>query len=80
MSVMSVRIDDMKKKELKLIAAIQGKTMGGIISALIDQYIQTNKQELKNLSEYNNLQNIMKMSESSFMEWDNKEDEIYNEL
>ena len=80
MSVMSIRIDTDKKKTLKVIATIEGKTMGKIISELIEDYIKKNKVKIQKLSEKDNLNEIMKLSESSFMEWDNDEDEIYNEL
>lgn len=80
MSVMSVRIDDTKRKELKVIASIEGKSMGGIVSELIEEYITKNKERIKKISEKENLNEILKMSEKSFMEWDNDEDEIYNEL
>jgi len=77
---MSIRINTEKKKALKVIATIEGKTMGGIVSELIENYIQKNKAKLQRLSKKDNLYEIMKMSEPSFMEWDNDEDEIYNEL
>ena len=80
MSVMSVRIDDNKRKALKIIASVEGKSMGGIVSELIEQYINEKKDVLINLSENKNLEEIMKMSEFSFSEWDNEEDEIYNSL
>ena len=80
MSVMSIRIDDNKRKALKIIASIEGKTMGGIVSELIDNYINTNKEKIRSLSEKEDLREIMKVSEASFMEWDNEEDEVYNEL
>ena len=80
MSVMSIRINTEKKKALKVIATIEGKTMGGIVSELIENYIQKNRAKLQKLSKKDNLYEIMKMSEPSFMEWDNDEAEIYNEL
>ena len=80
MSVMSVRIDDNKRKTLKIIASIERKTMGGILSELIDDYINKKREKIRQLSENEGLKEIMKMSESSFMEWDNDEDEIYNKL
>ena len=80
MSVMSIRIDDSKRKALKVIASIEGKSMGGIVSELIEDYINQNKEKIKELSEKENRNEMMKMSEESFMEWDNEEDEIYNEL
>ena len=45
MSVMSIRIDENKRKVLKIIAAVEGKTMGGIISELIEEYININKKK-----------------------------------
>lgn len=80
MGVMSIRIDNAKRKTLKVIASIEGKTMSGIVSELIEDYIRKNKEKIKELSENENLNEIMKMSEKSFMEWDNDDDEIYNEL
>ena len=74
MSVMSIRIDDNKRKALKVIASIEGRSMGGIVSELIENYIIQNKEKIKELSKKENLNEIMKMSEKSFMEWDNKED------
>jgi len=80
MSVMSIRIDDNKRKALKVISSIEGKSMGNIVSELIEDYIKRNIEKIKELSEKENLTEIMNMSEKSFMEWDNEEDEIYNEL
>jgi len=80
MSVMSIRIDDSKRKVLKVIASLEGKTMGGIVTELIDEYIKRNKEKIIELSEKENLNEIMKLSEASFIEWDNEEDEIYNNL
>lgn len=80
MSIMSIRIDDNKRKVLKVIASLEGKTMGGIIMQLIDEYIKRNREKIAELSEKENLNEIMKLSEASFIEWDNEEDEIYNNL
>ncbi len=80
MSVMSIRIENNKRKALKVIASIEGKSMGGIVSELIEDYIRLNKDKIGDLSETENLGEIMSLSKSSFMEWDNEEDEVYNEL
>jgi len=80
MSVMSVRIDENKRRVLKVIASLEGKTMGGLVSELIDEYIQKNKTKISQISEISDLKEIMALSENSFMEWDNEEDEIYNDL
>ena len=80
MSVVSIRIDDKKRRVLKVIASLEGKTMGGIVTELIDEYIRRNKEKIIELSEKENLNEIMKLSEASFIEWDNDEDEIYNNI
>ncbi len=80
MSVVSIRIDDKKRRVLKVIASLEGKTMGGIVTELIDEYIRRNKEKIIELSEKENLNEIMKLSEASFIEWDNNEDEIYNNI
>ena len=80
MSVMSVRIDDNKRRILKVIASLEGKTMGGVISELIDDYIRKNKKKISLILEKTDLKEIMALSETSFLEWDNDEDEIYNDL
>ncbi len=80
MGVMSIRLDDQKKKSLKVIASIEGKTIGGLVGELIDGYIEKNKIKINNIVKSDHLEDIIKISEASFLEWDNEEDEIYNEL
>lgn len=77
MSVMSIRVDDERKKQLKAIASLQGKSMSSIVESLIDQYVE----DFKASQEWDDdLKAIMKVSEPSFEEWDNDEDEIYDEM
>ncbi|MBN2280767.1 MAG: hypothetical protein JXQ65_09305 [Candidatus Marinimicrobia bacterium] len=80
MGVMSIRIDDKKKKMLKIIASIQGKTIGGLIAELLDEYIEKNMSGLKDTIKEDDLAVIMQLTEESFLDWDNDEDEIYNSL
>lgn len=80
MSVISIRIDDKQRKSLKIIASVEGRTMGGIVSSLIEDYIDENKVKLAGLSDNDSLSAIAGVSESSFMEWDNEEDAIYDKL
>jgi len=80
MTVMTVRIDEKKRKALKVIASLEGKTMGAVISGFIDDYIKKNKTKINALSENSDLKEIMALSENAFMEWDNDENEIYNDL
>ena len=80
MSVMSIRIDDKQRRFLKVIASVEGRTMGGIVSSLIEEYIDENKVKLAGLTDSESLSAVAGMSESSFMEWDNEEDAIYDKL
>ena len=77
MAVMSIRIPDDKRKKLKAIASIEGKSMSNIASDLIEHYVSETWERLKDKEE---LKEIMSVSESSFLEWDNNEDEVYNDL
>ena len=80
MGIMSIRIDDKKRKALKVIASIEGKTMGGMVSDLIEDYIIKNKKRIAKLSQKAEHKELMTLSEISFAEWDNKDDEIYDKL
>tara|TARA_R110002124_G_scaffold221839_1_gene387290 strand:+ start:13338 stop:13571 length:234 start_codon:yes stop_codon:yes gene_type:complete len=77
MSVMSIRIPEEKRKQLKAIASLEGKSMTNIVSGLIEEYVAEAQDRLQEKAE---LKEIMKASESSFSEWDNDEDEVYNDL
>lgn len=77
MSVMSIRIPDDKRKKLKAIASIEGKSMSNILSELIDQYVAEASERLKDRQE---MIDVMKASEAAFSEWNNDEDEVYNDL
>ncbi len=77
MSVMRIRIDQHKKKKLKAISSIQGKTMSSIVEGLIDKYVEEFYEES---DQANELKAIMKVSEPSFEEWNNDEDDIYDDL
>ena len=80
MGVMTVRIDDKKRKLLKIISSIEGKPMGRIVGELIEEYINKNKEKLLSISNDGEIQDLMKLSEDSFSEWNNIEDEIYDSL
>ena len=80
MGIMSIRINEDKRKMLKVIASIEGKTMSTIMSELIDEYVKRNRKKILELSEREKLKEIMELSETAFADWDNEEDEIYNNL
>ncbi len=77
MSVMSIRIDEKKKKRLKAIASLKGKSMSSIVENLIDDYVAKFHQEDEQSDE---LKKLMRVSEPSFEEWDNDEDSVYDDL
>jgi len=77
MGVMSIRIDEKKKKRLKAIASLKGKSMSSIVESLIDDYVDRFHQEDEQSDE---LKKLMKVSEPSFEEWDNDEDSVYDDL
>ncbi|XWN36588.1 MAG: hypothetical protein ROO71_11585 [Balneola sp.] len=74
---MSIRIPEEKRKQLKAIASLEGKSMTNIVSDLIEEYVADAQVRLQEKAE---LKEIMKASEASFSEWDNDEDEVYNDL
>ena len=80
MAIMSIRIDDKKRKALKVIASLEGKTMGGLVSELIEDYIVKNKKEISDLGKKADIIELMKLAELSFNDWENSEDEIYDQL
>ncbi len=77
---MSIRIDNEKRKLLKVLASVEGDTISGVVSKLIDGYIENKKGKLLKLLEPDETRAIMQISEPSFKEWDNDEDDIYNDL
>ncbi|NQT96269.1 MAG: hypothetical protein HQ562_00875 [Candidatus Marinimicrobia bacterium] len=80
MSVLSVRINDEKRKLLKLISVLEGTTIGGLVEIWIDDYIRENRSKYAKELEKNELLSMMKVSEPAFAEWNNPEDEVYNDL
>lgn len=81
MAVMTVKVNDNDKRMLKIIASIEGKKIMDIMGELIHEYVNKKNAKLLKLSADNiELKNIMKLSEKSFNEWENDEDEIYNNL
>lgn len=80
MSVMSIRIDDKQRKLLKVIAFVEGKTMGGIVSELIEKYIKKKQSALVKKAKNEQTYGLMSLSEAAFNQWDNSEDEVYDNL
>ena len=80
MSVMSIRIDDNKRKLLKAVASLEGRSMSDLVAQLIDEYTERRAKELAREGVSGELQALMKVSEAAFSEWDNAEDAVYDTL
>lgn len=80
MSVMSIRIDDKQRKLLKVIAFVEGKTMGGLVSELIEKYIKKKQAALVKKAKNEQTYGLMSLSEAAFNQWDNSDDEVYDNL
>jgi predicted transcriptional regulator len=80
MSVISIRIDDNRRKLLKVIASAEGRSMTSLVCQLLDEYVERKKAMLGDYSENSEMQALMKVSEAAFAEWDNAEDSVYDSL
>ena len=80
MAVMSIRIKDQERKLLKALASLEGRTMTEVVSELLGEYVRKRQAQLARSGMSAEVWALMKLSESSFAEWDNKEDDIYDGL
>jgi hypothetical protein len=80
MAAMRIRIKDEERKVLKALASLEGRTMTEIVSELLEQYIRTRKTQLRRSSQSREILAPMKLSESSFSERNNTEDDVYDTL
>ncbi len=71
---LTIEIEDRKKKSLESIAARRGKKINEFVAEILDDYL------FRQISEADETQNLMRLSETSFAEWDNKEDAVYDKL
>ena len=80
MAVMSIRIKDEERKLLKALASLEGRTMTEVVSELLGEYIQKSQARLARSGRSDEVRALMKLSEPSFSEWDNQEDDVYDSL
>jgi predicted transcriptional regulator len=71
---LTIEIEDIKKKSLEKIAAQNGKKISEFVTEILDDYLSRNGVESKEINE------MMKLSQTSFNEWDNEEDAVYDKL
>lgn len=79
-AVMSIRLNDKKRQQLKLLSTIKQIPMTAIFESLVDQYLNENQEILNQYRISDGEITLMKVSEPSFNECDNPEDEIYDNL
>jgi len=80
MSVISIRIDDTRRKLLKVVASAEGRSMTSLVCQLIDEYVDRKRSALADYTRNPDVQALMKVSEPAFAEWDNDEDAVYDSL
>ena len=71
---LTIEIEEVKKKSLEKIAAENGKKMSEFVKDILDDYL------LRNRAETEEIKRMMKLSETSFSDWDNEEDAVYDTL
>lgn len=75
---LTIEIDLPKQKTLETIAKNTGKNVSEVVSELIDDFLRNQAKQQK-IEEMTN-KSLMNLSESSFAEWDNEEDSVYDDL
>ena len=80
MAVMSIRIKDEERKLLKALASLEGRTMTEVVSELLGEYVRKRQAQLVRSGKSLETWGMMKLSEPSFAEWDNEEDQAYDDL
>ena len=80
MAVMSIRIKDQERKLLKALASLEGRTMTEVVSELLGEYVRKRQAQLNRSGKSAEVLALMRLSESSFAEWNNKEDDVYDSL
>ena len=80
MAVMSIRIDDNKRKLLKVIASAEGRSITALVCELLDEYVARKKSTMADYTQNRDGHALMKVSEAAFVEWDNDEDAVYDSL
>ena len=71
---LTIEIEDIKQKSLEKIAARNGKKVSEFVVEILDDYLYFKHSEKEEIN------GLMKLSETSFNEWDNEEDAVYDKL
>jgi hypothetical protein len=71
---LTIQIEEKLQKSLEKMASENGKQVGQFVIDIIDDYMG------RGVTESRELKLLMKLSETSFNEWNNEEDAIYDSL
>lgn len=69
-----IEIEDVKRQSLENIAARQDKNLDEFVVEILDDYLSRENSEMKEVS------GLMSLSKTSFDEWNNEEDAVYDKL
>ena len=73
-----IEIEHSKQKSLETLAEQKGKQVSEFVKEIVDDYLAQQASAEKEASL--ETQNLMKLSETSFSEWNNDEDAVYDKL
>lgn len=73
-----IEIEHSKQKSLETLAEQKGKQVSEFVKEIVDDYL-TREAAAEKESGFET-QGLMKLSETSFNEWDNEKDAIYDKL
>ena len=73
-----IEIEHSKHKSLETLAEQKGKQVSEFVKEIVDDYLAQQASAEKEASL--ETQNLMKLSETSFSEWNNDEDAVYDKL
>ena len=71
---LTIEIEEIKRKSLEKIAARNGKKISEFVTEILDDYLDRRNVETREIH------GLMNLSETSFNEWDNEEDAVYDKL
>jgi hypothetical protein len=71
---LTIEIEDIKQKSLEQIATQKGKKVSEFVKEILDDYLR------QNVAENEEINGMTKLSETSFNEWNNEEDAVYDHL
>ena len=71
---LTIEIEEIKQKSLEKIAAENGKRINDFVKDILDDYLR------QSVAKNQEIKGMMNLSETSFNEWNNEEDTVYDNL